>query len=78
MPILLEKLLAAGAVVVSAGILAIYAGLIALMWPASIGGANAVQFAVLVFAAGVPISLIIAAHLVLARQLYRDAIRRGY
>jgi cation transport ATPase len=68
-PELLYKLAALGAYAVSAGLLAVFAFLVWLMWPVRPGGMNPTVDAVGILCVACPIALVIAIHIALARQL---------
>jgi hypothetical protein len=74
MRIAFEKLAATGAVVVSVALLALFAALVAIMWPNPAGGMNRDQLAVGVIACACPAAALIAIHLAFAKQLL-DATR---
>ena len=65
----LQKLAAFGAYAVSAGLLGLLAFLVWLMWPTHSAGMNPTMLAVGILSAAIPIGLIIAIHIALARQL---------
>ena len=62
-----------GAYAVSAGLVVVFAFLVWLMWPERTSGMNATMLAVGILCAAVPIGLLIAIHIALARQLLDDA-----
>jgi hypothetical protein len=64
-----NKLAALGAYAVSAGLLAVFAFLVWLMWPAPTAGMNPTVEWVGILCAACPIALLIAIHVALARQL---------
>jgi hypothetical protein len=65
----LQKLAALGAYAVSAGLLGVLAFLVWLMWPTRTAGMNPTVLAVGILCAAIPIALVIAIHIALARQL---------
>jgi hypothetical protein len=65
----LAKLAALGAYAVSLGLVVVFGFLVWLMWPVRGGGMNPTVLVVGILCAGCPIILMIAIHLVLARQL---------
>jgi len=65
----LQKLAALGAYAVSAGLVVAFAFLVWLMWPARTGGTNSTMLFVGILCAALPIGLLIAIHIALARQL---------
>jgi len=65
----LQKLAAMGAYAVSAGLVVVFAFLVWLMWPERTSGMNVTMLAVGILCAAVPIGLLIAIHIALARQL---------
>ena len=67
----LQKLAALGAYAVSAGLVGLLAFLGWLMWPARTAGMNPTMLVVGILCAAIPIGLLIAIHIVLARQLTR-------
>jgi hypothetical protein len=67
----LNKLAALGAYAVSAGLVAVLAFFIWLMWPVRTGGMNATVDAVGILCVACPVILLIAIHIALARQLTR-------
>jgi hypothetical protein len=67
----LAKLAALGAYAVSAGLLAVFLFLVWLMWPVRGAGMNPTVLAVGILCVACPIALLIAIHVVLARQLTR-------
>ena len=73
-----NQLAALGAYAVSAGLVGAFAFLAWLMWPAQTAGMNPTMLAVGILCAAIPIALIIAIHVVLARQLTRPLTRRDY
>jgi TRAP-type C4-dicarboxylate transport system permease small subunit len=75
MPPALQKLAALGAYAVSAGLFALFAFLCWLMWPTRTAGMNATVLAVGILCAAIPLGIMIAVHVVLARQLEAAARR---
>ncbi|HZS60615.1 MAG TPA: hypothetical protein VFA43_15175 [Gemmatimonadaceae bacterium] len=71
----LQKLAALGAYAVSAGLVALFVFLCWLMWPNSTAGMNAVMLLVGALCVAIPIAIVIAVHVALARQL-EDAVKR--
>lgn len=67
----LQKLAALGAYVVSAGLLVVLAFFVWLMWPVSTAGMNPTVTWVGLLCVACPVALLIAVHVVLARQLTR-------
>jgi magnesium-transporting ATPase (P-type) len=65
----LQKLAALGAYAVSAGLVVVFAFLVWVMWPERTSGMNATMLAVGMLCAAIPIGLLIAIHIALARQL---------
>jgi cation transport ATPase len=65
----LQKLAALGAYAVSAGLVAVFVFLAWLMWPSRTAGMNATMLVVGVLCVAIPVALVIAIHIVLARQL---------
>jgi len=65
----LQKLAALGAYAVSAGLVALFVFLCWLMWPTRTAGINPTMLAVGILCVAIPIGLVIAVHVVLARQL---------
>lgn len=71
-----QKLAALGAYAVSAGLVALLGFLCWLMWPNGTAGMNVTVLAVGILCAAIPIGIIIAVHVALARQLEAAATRR--
>jgi magnesium-transporting ATPase (P-type) len=65
----LQKLAALGAYAVSAGLVVVFAFLVWLMWPDQTGGINSTMRYVGILCAALPLGLIIAIHIALAKQL---------
>jgi hypothetical protein len=66
------RLAAYGAYAVVAGLIAAYAGLVALTWPVPTGGMNLGIAMVTWISCLVPVGALIAAHVVMANQLLRE------
>ena len=66
------RLAAYGAYVVAAGLIAAYAGLVALTWPVPTGGMNLGIAMVTWISCLVPVAALVAAHVVMANQLRRE------
>jgi TRAP-type C4-dicarboxylate transport system permease small subunit len=67
----LQKLAALGAYAVSVGLVGLFAFLAWLMWPDRAAGMNRTMLAVGILCVAIPIGLVIAIHIALARQLTR-------
>jgi hypothetical protein len=63
---------ALGAYAVTAGLVAVYAGVVALAWPVRTGGMNSTMAWITGIAAFVPVLALAAVHIVFARQLLQD------
>jgi hypothetical protein len=74
----LQKLAALGAYAVSAGLVGVFAVLVWLMLPGRTAGMNPTQLAVGILCAALPIGLVVAIHIALARQIMGQATRRDY
>jgi hypothetical protein len=64
---------ALGAYAVTAGLVAVYAGVVALVWPVRTGGMNSTMAWITSIAAFIPVLALAAVHIVFARQLMEDA-----
>ena len=73
-----KQLAALGAYAVSIGLVGVFVFLVWLMWPTGTAGMNPTVLAVGILCAAVPIGLVIAIHIALARQLMAPATRRDY
>jgi hypothetical protein len=62
-----------GAYAVTAGLFAVYAGLVALAWPVRTGGMNSGMAWITWIAVFVPVLALAAVHIVFARQLMEDS-----
>ncbi|GAC1649120.1 MAG: hypothetical protein NVS4B3_05690 [Gemmatimonadaceae bacterium] len=69
------KLAGLGATGVSLGLLMLYAGVVYISLPTATGGMDRILFGVVVISLAVVVALLIAAHLVLAKQLLESAKR---
>ena len=74
----LQKLGALGAYAVCAGLVVVFGFLCWVMWPGRTAGMNATMLIVGALCAAIPIALVIAIHIALARQLESAARRRDY
>jgi len=61
-----------GAYAVVAGLIAVYAGVVALTWPVRTGGMNASIASIVWICVFVPVLALAAVHIALARELLRD------
>lgn len=67
----LQKLAAMGAYAVSMGLVGVFVFLVWLMWPTHTAGMNPTVLIVGILCAAIPIGLLIAIHIALAKQLTR-------
>jgi hypothetical protein len=69
----LKRGAAYGAYAVAGGLLAVYAGIVALTWPVRTGGMNIDIASIVWICVFVPVLALAAVHIVFARQLLQDA-----
>ena len=73
----IERMAGLGALAVCGGLVVVYLGFLAIMWPNRMGGSNPTQFALVAWAVAVPTAILIGAHVALARQLLAHAAGRN-